>query len=157
MSEYILKHTGKELDMAIEKVLNGCIDLSSLLNHCTRYANGSYTPASDVEMSDVRIPISEGGVPLKPKIFSIFHFTKVDNTDTSMTKFAVTASVTVSGDDGAVLYAHTCGVFYDEQLKACSGQSTSRYFKPDDTGVVGTGPAAFYMRSGKRYLWHAWG
>lgn len=156
MSEYVLKHSGEELDIAIERVLSGYVKLSDILLHCTRYASGSYTPLNDTFIGDISIPVSNGSASLKPKVFIMFHNSRIENSDESVTKFALTSSVTVTDNDGTVVYSHSSGIYHNSTLKSCSNQSGGRYFQSVDTGVSGVG-TNYYLQGGKQYLWFAWG
>lgn len=147
---------GKTLNVNVP-VPDGYINLADVLNHCTRSASSEYTPTSNVTISDVEIAIKDAnGNYLKPKIFVIFHNSRIENADTSVTKFALTSSITVADNDGNLLYTHAGGIYKNTTFGACGAQSASRYFNPINTGVQGIG-SSYYLQSGKQYLWYAWG
>ena len=152
------------MDITMGKLLNvnvpvpdGYINLADVISHCTRHVNSSYTPPSNQILNNVSITIKDSnGEYLKPKVFIMFHNARIENSGTDTAKVAVTASVTIAGDDGALLYRHSSGIYYHSTYKACSNQSSSRYFNPTSTGVQGVA-SDFYLQSGKQYLWYAWG
>lgn len=144
--------------VTVGAIPNNYINIADILLHCNRSANGTYTASSNIVLSNVKIGIADDFGAFKPKIFVLFHSSRINNTGTDTSKIPVTASVTITGNNENILYKHSSGVYYNSSttLRACSGQSASRYFNPVSDGVQGIG-SDYYMQSNCNYIWMAWG
>ena len=154
----------QDMDIKNGKILNvnvpvpdNYINLADIITHTTKYAASEYTPTENTVMNNISIPVKdENGNYFKPKVFVMFHNSRIENSGTSTSQIAVTSSFTIADDAGNLLYKRTSGVYYNSTYKACSNQSGSRYFKPINTGVQGVA-SDFYLQKDKQYLWYAWG
>lgn len=157
MSEYIMNHTGEQLDEAIDKVLNGYIDLSKLTLHCSegKYWTNSYSPSSDILLSNVSFDCG-----FKPKIFVVTNLSGIVSNSTSTSKVHLLTSLFITDDDYNILLRFSSYLYYHTTNKLYMGSrstSSDNTFVPTDTGVQGGNGTTVYFRGGNTYQVYAWG
>ena len=153
MSEYKMRHTGEELDEAIEKVKNGYLNPADLITHTMQSASGSFKGSGQTLAN-----ISINTIGFKPKIFYIQNQDAVYNNSTS-TPYSLVSSLMLYTDESTTLLRRTSFVLKGDSSNGYGrgGQSSlTNGFTPTDNGVQGTGTNV-KANNGVTYNWWAWG
>ena len=121
--------------------------------YVTQSAEGTYTAgANDTYLDDISINIG-----FKPKIFIFVSDQGMDSKSTN--EYLMTNSFLITDNNYNVLAKRTTGAYYSSSLgaRSASGSSDGNTFYLTSNGVHGGSGASFFIQSGRRMKWYAWG
>lgn len=129
------------------------IDKGTTALYVTQSAEGTYTAgSSDTYLDDISINIG-----FKPKIF-IFVTDQGMNTKNTST-YMLTNSFIITDNNYNIVARRSSGAYYNSTNGAVSAQGASEanVFHLTSNGVQGGSGSSFFVDSGKRMAWYAWG